>query len=115
MQAADPEQRLRLAAQVAQGPVQLERALEQREFGGVLDGRRAGAGALVLEAGVQDPATGQRGIGLDGVQIPLGIGQDAGIAAEDRPLVQRPGPLDPIFGAHRRPRPVAAIDARPAV
>jgi hypothetical protein len=101
--AADPEQRLALAAGVAQGPVQLQRSLEQGQLGGILGGRRAGGGGGVLESRVQQQPARQRRVGFQRVQASFGVGQRAAVAAEHRLRVCRHGQCDRILSVHRRP------------
>ena len=44
---------------------------------------------------MHDPAAGKGQAGLDGVQLTVSRRQQAGLAAEDEPLIQQPGPLEP--------------------
>ena len=45
------------------------------------------------------PAAGQGQAGLDGVELAIGFGQRAGVAGEDRLLVEQPGPLDAVVSS----------------
>src|SRR6185295_703446 len=104
MEAADPEQRLTLAAHIAELAVQLRRPLEQRQFARVLGQPLLFLVELHKESGVNDPATGQGKISLDRVQFPIGGRQCAGIATVNGAFVEQPGAFDPVFRAHRRHR-----------
>jgi hypothetical protein len=94
---ADPEQRLALAANVPEHLIEPRRTLEQRQLLWVLL-------AHLKESRMKDPATGQREIGLDCVQFPLGDRKCTGIPTEDGAFVEQPGPFDPFVRTHRRPR-----------
>lgn len=98
--AADPEQRLGLATHIAQRLIQLSRVLEQRQLGWVLDRQGPNAGPLVEEPRMQDPAAGERRIGLHRVQVPFGTRQRSDVAGEHGLLVEHPGPFDPLVAAH---------------
>ena len=99
---AQPEQRLGLAARVAELLVELGGPTEQAQLVGVV-------GAVAQEAGVQDPTPGQRQVGLDPVELPLGQWEPFGLAAEDRPLVRLPRVLQSCI--HTR-HPIGLIIAR---
>jgi hypothetical protein len=101
MEAADPEQRLSLAGQVAEHPVQLRRALEQRQLPWVLPHLTGIGVPLLQEARVDDPAAGQGQVSFHGIQLPVCCRQRVGVATEDGTLVQQPGSLDPVLRAHR--------------
>jgi hypothetical protein len=50
---------------------------------------------------MNDLAAGQGQIGLDCIQFPVRYFQRAGIATEDKTLVEEPGPFDSFIHAHR--------------
>jgi len=104
VEAADPEQRLGLAAYVGQTSVELGRALEQHELALVL-GRLTGIGVeLHEEPRVDDPSPGESETCFDPVELAIGGRQRILVAGKDSALVQQPGVLDPVAGAHRRLR-----------
>jgi hypothetical protein len=48
---------------------------------------------------MNDPATGQREIGFDRVQLPVSFGQCADVAIEDGAFVKQPGPFNSLVHA----------------
>ncbi|MGO9503859.1 MAG: hypothetical protein ACLPUO_20335, partial [Streptosporangiaceae bacterium] len=75
VEAADPEQRLRLASRVAERLVRARARTEPAPGGH----RRAAAGFLPLleESAVHEPAAGHSQVSLDGVQLPVAGGGPA--------------------------------------
>lgn len=101
MEGADPEQRLPLAPNVAELPVQPYRTLEEFELPCVLD-------PLLQEPGVDDLAAGQGEIRLDRVESLLGSRQRAAVPSENRTLVEELGLFDSCVPSH------AAIVRKPS-
>jgi predicted dinucleotide-binding enzyme len=104
VEAADPEQRFALAAGVAECPVQFCRALEERQLRGILAGQLGVFLAKLQEPAMNDPAPGQRQIGLHSVEFPVRRCQRAGIPLEQRTLIEQPGPFDAFVHAAKRYR-----------
>jgi sporulation protein YlmC with PRC-barrel domain len=71
MEAADPEQRLTLAAHIAELAIQLRRPLEQRQFARVLGQPLLFLVELRKKPGVNDPATSQGLYGPTGASSPV--------------------------------------------
>ena len=115
MEAADPEQGPSLAAQVAEHPVELCCALEQRQLLRVLRHLPGICVSLLQEPPVDDPAAGQGQVSFHRVQFPVCCRQRAGVAIEYGTLIEQPGSLDPVFRAHRRLACAYRCDRGPAV
>jgi hypothetical protein len=112
VEAADPEQRLALAAHVTELAIQLRRALEERQLARVLAEPLRVRPSLRKVLRMNHAATSQRKIGFHSVQVPLGESQHALVAAEDGAFIAQPGLLDSILGAHGSPPPGPAISRR---
>jgi predicted dinucleotide-binding enzyme len=104
VEAADPEQRFALAPLVAECPVQLCRALEERQLRGIFACQAGVLFALLQKTAVNDPAAGQREIGLNGVEFPVRRCQCSGIPLEQRTLIQQTGPFHAFVHAGKRYR-----------
>ncbi|HMD25197.1 MAG TPA: hypothetical protein VKH61_13935 [Streptosporangiaceae bacterium] len=105
VEAADPEQRLGLAAHVREVAVQLGGALKQHKLSRILDSPLGVLVQLPEESRVNDPAARQGEIGLYPVQFAVRGRQRAHVAVEDCALVKQSGAFNPVFRAHRRLRP----------
>jgi predicted dinucleotide-binding enzyme len=104
VEAADPEQRFALAPLVAERPVQLSRALEERQLREIFACQAGALFALLQKTAVNDPAPGQREIGLNGVEFPVRRCQRSGIPLEQRTLIQQARPCHAFVHAAKRYR-----------
>jgi hypothetical protein len=109
VEAADPEQRLGLAAHITELLIELRRSLERRQLVRVLGELLWLRSAVRKESRMQNPAAGQGKIGFYAIQFPLGDRQCAHIATEDGAFIVLPGSVDSIFGADRRLRRFVAV------
>ena len=89
----DPEQSLAFTVHIAKRLVELCRPLEQRQFPRVLL-------VALQEPAMDDAASGQREVGLDAVEFPLGNRESSTLTGKDRPFVEKPSVLDATVGAH---------------
>lgn len=99
VQAADPEQRFGLSANVTELLVQPGGTLEQRQFAGVLVGRSRVLVAAQQKPRMHQPAARHGQVGLRRVKLPVSFGQRAGLATEDGSLVELLSPADPLVHA----------------